>query len=308
MNQWGKQGLPFLFIIDFPKENGVAYPLSELPEDIRFSIRASSSSEAPSPLFKKHPISLKDYRISFDKAQKALQQGSISYLNLTATTAIETPLNLRELYASAHARYKILYKDEFACFSPETFVTIKNNRISAFPIKGTLQATSAHRIEELLKNPKEIEEHQQAVQLVQRDLEKIAEKVYVKRFRYVEKIKTHQGVLWQTVSEIVGQLPAGFQAHLGDIFNQITPAGSICGNPREASLKLLHQIELHQRKFYTGIFGVFDGRNLDSAVLIRFFEKTPHGLVYKSGGGITAQSKIEKEYQELISKIYVPTA
>ncbi len=61
-----------------------------------------------------------------------------------------------------------------------------------------------------------------------------------------------------------------------------------------------------KRKFYTGICGIFDGKTFDSGVMIRFIEKTPNGLVYKSGGGITARSIAENEYQEMIQKIYVP--
>ena len=40
--------------------------------------------------------------------------------------------------------------------------------------------------------------------------------------------------------------------------------------------------------------------------MIRYIEKTEDGLIYKSGGGITAQSHVEEEYQELIDKIYIP--
>ncbi len=60
------------------------------------------------------------------------------------------------------------------------------------------------------------------------------------------------------------------------------------------------------RGFYSGICGVFDGKTFDSGVMIRFIENTPSGLIFKSGGGITANSIAEKEYQEMIQKIYVP--
>ena len=40
--------------------------------------------------------------------------------------------------------------------------------------------------------------------------------------------------------------------------------------------------------------------------MIRFIEQTSNGLVFKSGGGITSNSIAEKEYQEMIQKIYVP--
>ena len=35
-------------------------------------------------------------------------------------------------------------------------------------------------------------------------------------------------------------------------------------------------------------------------------EQTNDGLMYKSGGGITAKSNLDEEYQELMDKIYIP--
>jgi len=40
--------------------------------------------------------------------------------------------------------------------------------------------------------------------------------------------------------------------------------------------------------------------------MIRYIENDKGKLLYKSGGGITFMSDPEKEYNELISKIYVP--
>jgi para-aminobenzoate synthetase component 1 len=40
--------------------------------------------------------------------------------------------------------------------------------------------------------------------------------------------------------------------------------------------------------------------------MIRFIEHNDEGYVYRSGGGITYLSDAEKEYNELIKKIYVP--
>ena len=52
--------------------------------------------------------------------------------------------------------------------------------------------------------------------------------------------------------------------------------------------------------------GYFDGKDFDSAVLIRYIENNKGSLAYRSGGGITFMSDPEKEYQELIDKIYIP--
>jgi para-aminobenzoate synthetase component 1 len=52
--------------------------------------------------------------------------------------------------------------------------------------------------------------------------------------------------------------------------------------------------------------GEFDGQNLDSGVMIRFIERKSGQLIFKSGGGITVFSELEKEYIELIQKVYLP--
>ena len=84
------------------------------------------------------------------------------------------------------------------------------------------------------------------------------------------------------------------------------PAGSICGAPKEKTVAIIQEVEQEERGYYTGIFGYFDGENLDSAVNIRYLEKKEGQLRYRSGGGITFLSDLESEYNELIEKIYVP--
>ena len=71
-------------------------------------------------------------------------------------------------------------------------------------------------------------------------------------------------------------------------------------------MKIIEEAEGYDRGFYTGIFGWFDGKNLDAGVMIRYIEQQADQLVFKSGGGITSQSELEKEYEELIQKVYVP--
>jgi Anthranilate/para-aminobenzoate synthases component I len=84
------------------------------------------------------------------------------------------------------------------------------------------------------------------------------------------------------------------------------PAGSITGAPKIKTTQIILDAENYDRGYYSGVFGVFDGCNLDSAVMIRFIEETERGLVFKSGGGITAKSNLDDEYNEMKAKVYVP--
>ena len=110
----------------------------------------------------------------------------------------------------------------------------------------------------------------------------------------------------QVSSQITGDLKPGFETRLGDLLLSLLPAGSVTGAPKKRTVEILKEAEPEARGFYTGVFGIFDGKNLDSSVMIRFIEQTPEGMIFRSGGGLTFDSKAEEEYEEMKEKVYVP--
>lgn len=306
MNELGSERVPFLFVIDFLKKNGKVIPLDELTDEIQFQID-KKSPEFPSKVeLKKQPISFEAYQQQFDFVHQNLQYGNSFLTNLTCETPIKINLNLEEIYHFSKAKYKFLWKERFVCFSPETFVKIRSGKIFSYPMKGTIDASIENAEEKILSDKKEMAEHFTIVDLIRNDLSRVARKVSVPKFRYIDRIQTNEKTLLQVSSEISGELPEDFHRNLGKIFDELLPAGSICGAPKEKTVEIICEAESHKRGFYTGVFGVFDGENLDSAVMIRFIEKQGEDLVFKSGGGITHQSKAIDEYNEMIQKVYVP--
>ena len=142
--------------------------------------------------------------------------------------------------------------------------------------------------------------------LLRNDLSMVADNVQVKEFQRIDYIKTKQKNLLAMSSEIEGEIKPEYQNKIGTILQKLLPAGSILGAPKPKTLEIVLEAELYQRGFYTGIAGYFDGENLDSCVMIRFIEKENERLFFKSGGGITHQSDLASEYEEMKNKIYVP--
>ena len=200
-----------------------------------------------------------------------------------------------------------MYKDQFVLFSPECFVRISQGTISSFPMKGTIDASIEDASRLLLSDEKEKAEHATIVDLIRNDLSMVADHVSVERYRYLEEIVTHEKTLLQVSSCIKGELPTDYLSNLGTIVTSLLPAGSISGAPKASTTKIIRETEDYKRGYYTGVFGIFDGKELDSAVMIRFIENINGRLIYKSGGGITMNSDAEKEYGELIDKVYVAT-
>jgi len=307
INRLAAGRIPFLFIIDYKAEHGYVIKQDELDNEfVRFEIESASKPIDMTINWSVKPISLQSYQPKFEFVVDQLHKGNSFLTNLTQPTEVQTNLSLFDLFQFGTAKYKLWLKNHFVVLSPETFVRIQGRTISSFPMKGTIDASIENAAEMILNDPKEKAEHATIVDLIRNDLSLVAENVDVKRYRYIEKLTTNRQDLLQVSSEISGQLPENFYSRLGDILFALLPAGSITGAPKPKTMEIIDQAEGYERGFYTGICGCFDGENLDSAVMIRFIEQEGGQLIFKSGGGITSQSDLNKEYEELIQKVYVP--
>jgi para-aminobenzoate synthetase component 1 len=310
MNRAGEKGVPFLFVIDFAGNDAIFCGLDECDDSVFFSIPGynhlpKENAKAGPFTFNKLPVSFSRYKEGFDVVKSGIRRGDSFLVNLTFPTRIETDLALKDIFLRSRAPYRLCVPGRFVCFSPECFVKIEGDRISSFPMKGTIDASLPDAKNQILNDPKEQAEHYTIVDLIRNDLSRVASQVEVTRFRYIDRVETNGKTLLQVSSEVTGMLPRDWHSGLGDILYSMLPAGSVSGAPKDSTLELIRRAEVDNRGFYTGIFGVFDGRNLDSAVIIRYMEENSGDLLFRSGGGITALSDAESEYQELIDKVYV---
>ena len=310
ITQLGRDREPFLFIISYDKEDIFAQPLENLDNDILYKLNSHRNYKREKIdreyYLNSSLVEFKEYKNSFDKIIEQIKSGNTYLLNLTFRTQIETNLSLEEIFKYSRAKYKLYFKDKFVCFSPESFIDIVDNRISTYPMKGTIDASIDNSEEKILSDPKEMAEHIMIVDLMRNDLGIIGDSVKVKKFRYIDKIRAGDKELLQVSSHIEAELSTEWRDNIGDILDKLTPAGSITGTPKRRTIDIIGSVENYSRGFYTGVFGIFDGNSLFSSVMIRFIEKENKSLIYKSGGGITIDSDAMSEYKELIDKVYLP--
>jgi len=102
-----------------------------------------------------------------------------------------------------------------------------------------------------------------------------------------------------------------------DLLRGAFPGGSITGAPKLRSMQIIESLEPHQRGVYCGAIGYigFDG-NMDTNIAIRtavFVQSSANALGNESdlahgeisfyaGGGLVADSTLEKEYAETLDK------
>ncbi len=317
MDQLAAEGIPFLFVLDFDLQQPLIIPLDQVEDaGIHYYIKHPDSIAPKSPegdlnaaSYTTHAraIPFESYQIGFNKVMHAIQAGDTYLLNLCFATKVEGIPSIEEVFEHASAPFKLLMPGKFVLFSPEQFVSIADGMIRTYPMKGTIDASIPDAETVLLADVKEQEEHATVVDLLRNDLSIVSRKVTVEQYRYITKITTPAKSLLQCSSAISGILEDEYVNKPGSIMHALLPAGSVTGAPKKKTVELIKAIEPEPRGYYTGVFGVFDGKNLDSAVMIRMIEERTDGFYYRSGGGITYRSVAEQEYQEVLDKVYVPS-
>ena len=374
INQLASQDEPFLFIINYQGDKAFIRLLSDInPEECLFDFEGRGNlshvwketlkeeiseketwkketwkketwkEEISETTWQIEPPLYEDYERSFNIVKSNIMAGNSYLTNLTCRVPVSCNLSLEDIFHRAKGKYKLLLRRKrnltpFVCFSPETFVRIKGGRIYSYPMKGTLDASLPNAEKQLMEDQKEAAEHATIVDLIRNDLSRVAENVRVDKYRYIDVLHTNKGDILQTSSEISGRLPEDYPHHLGEILDAQLPAGSITGAPKDKTMQIIQEAEGYDRGFYTGIMGIYDHGELNSAVMIRFIEeetspvdfetdgeknfKASEGkgdeasegkrdeasrkLYFKAGGGITSKSDCRKEYEEVIQKIYLP--
>jgi len=306
LNEYGKKRKPLFFAVDFEMKNwifeddNVQFQLEDFKNYKKNKIYEKSN------ITNRLHVSFKDYQNALLKAKEEIKKGNTYLLNLTFETRLKGSIDLENIFYNSKAPFKLHVKDKFVCFSPERFVQIKDNQISTYPMKGTIEASIPHAMEKILANQKEMSEHTMAVDLLRNDLGMVGKNVKVEKFRYIDKINAGKKELLQISSKITADLDKNWHDNLGDIIKKMLPAGSITGTPKKKTVEIIKEIENYERGYFTGVFGYYDGKSFDSAVMIRFIEEQGQNYIYKSGGGITIDSNAEEEYQEMKDKVYVP--
>lgn len=205
MNELGSKQQPFLFFVDYKQQqtyiekiedvnsDEVLYHFNEVTNE-NDTLQDQNKSEIISEMqWQVFPEDFDQYKQSFDVVEKNILKGNSFLVNLTCSTPIATSLSLRDIYYISKAKYKLWVKDLFVVFSPEIFVRIKGNKISSYPMKGTIDATLPNAEQLLMDDIKESAEHATITDLIRNDLSMISEDVRVAKYRYITDLKQIEG-------------------------------------------------------------------------------------------------------------------
>ncbi|MEV6623069.1 aminodeoxychorismate synthase component I [Amycolatopsis sp. NPDC051106] len=187
-------------------------------------------------------------------------------------------------------------------FSPELFLARHGRSVRSTPIKGTLPRRGPRddgNAALLRRSAKDVAENVMITDLVRNDLGRVCEVGSV-TVPSLLRVRPAPGV-WHLDSTVTGVLrPSVSDAELLDA---TFPPGSVTGAPKIRALDLIAELEPCGRGVYTGAIGlVSPAAGLELNVAIRTFEISAGRIELGVGGGITADSDPEAEWQECLHK------
>ena len=175
--------------------------------------------------------------------------------------------------------------------SPERFLTVKDLKAyttalaATRPFEGALPEISEW-------NKKEREEQQMVTDYIL----KILEEKEIQSIECDGPQSMRAGNLIHLKTDILFSIPP--DTDILSLIDVLHPTPAVCGLPREDALRMIDSLEPHDREYYAGYLGPVSMDNFELYVnlrCMRWIEGKPSLFV---GGGITAASVPEQEWEE----------
>ena len=255
----------------------------------------------------------REYRNAVDRVIEYVLAGDIFQANLAqrfSTPFSGDPLSLfRRLTVRAPAPMSAYLSRGgvvVASASPERFIQVDaaSGAVETRPIKGTRRRDADPRRDaglaaELAASIKDRAENVMIVDLMRNDLSRVCVPGSVK-VPSLCALESHRTV-HHLVSTVTGTLRADHDAL--DLIAATFPGGSITGAPKLRAMEIIAELEPVARGVYSGAIGWIglDG-SIDMNIAIRTVTVAGGAATFHAGGGITALSVAEDEYQESLDK------
>lgn len=294
-------------------ENSLKKAEKELQEMEALLTRGEKQSFQPLRLQSElcHQFSREKYCEMVEKAKHYIREGDIFQVVLSNPARARAQGNLFDTYRVLRTEnpspYMFYFSSddiEIAGASPETLVKLQEGKLSTFPLAGTRKrgktlSEDKALEQELLKDEKELAEHNMLVDLGRNDIGKISRigTVKVEKYLSVERF-SHVMHLGSTVT---GEIREDRDAV--DAVEAVLPAGTLSGAPKFRACQIIEELEKSRRGIYGGAVGYLDfAGNMDVCIAIRLVYKKNGEICIRSGAGIVADSDPDKEFQECTNK------
>lgn len=296
--------------------NGITREAAKLLDEMESRINGKpvymqKESDTEYPIEVRPNFAKDEYKQAVDRMIRYIIEGDIYITNMTQQLTVKSdkvPLDvfydLRENNPSPFGGYFDYGDFQIVCASPERFLKMQKGHVNTRPIKGTRKRGETPEEDmfmrtELENSEKDKSELLMIVDLERNDLNRVCRpgSVKVTELFSVEEYAT----VFHLVSDIEGDLEES--KNVMDLLEAAFPGGSITGAPKYRAMEIIDELENNKRNLYTGSIGylTLDG-GCDFNIVIRTALYKDGKYYLGVGGGITAESDLEFEYEETLQK------
>lgn len=296
--------------------NGITGEAAKLMDEMETRINGKpvymqKESDTEYPIEVQPNFAKDEYKQAVDRMIRYIIEGDIYIVNMTQQLTVKSdkvPLDvfydLRENNPSPFGGYFDYGDFQIVCASPERFLKMQKGHVNTRPIKGTRKRGETPEEDMLMRTELENSEKDKSellmiVDLERNDLNRVCNpgSVKVTELFTVEEYAT----VFHLVSDIEGDLEES--KNVMDLLEAAFPGGSITGAPKYRAMEIIDEMENNKRNLYTGSIGylTLDG-DCDFNIVIRTALHKDGKYYLGVGGGITAESDLEFEYEETLQK------
>lgn len=254
-------------------------------EEISFSAYARQLAEIKQAINKK-------------TISKAVLSRFINTKKIKLSDAVDGFFALEKEYD--HAMVSLIFVPETGAWlgaSPEVLLLKVNQKIQTYALAGT-QKRDERELTEYVWGSKEVEEQEIVCRYIRKNLENNE----ILNYKETIPLNSFAANLVHLRSVFTFELPKTekFQKLLADFH----PTPAVCGMPKKEALEVIRNTEKYNRRYYSGFLGPV---NIDNGTIALYVNLRCMNLLddYSNiyvGGGITADSETEKEWDETIQK------
>lgn len=257
-----------------------------------------NSIETPDYLKEKH-IALVQKGIDFIKNKKAekivlSRKESLEFENLNAISTFK-----KMLKSYKNAFVYLWFHPEVGLWmgaTPERLLAVEKGNFKTMALAGTQKYKGTTNV---VWQNKEKQEQQYVTEFILENLKETVESLDV-----TEPFTIQAGNLVHLRTDISGKLKS--DNTLEKIINTLHPTPAVCGLPKDIAFKFILRHEGYSRDYYSGYLGelnIYESTNL--FVNLRCMQLKNNLASIYVGGGITADSILENEWEETVAKAEV---
>lgn len=300
------------YVNDYSEEGFVFAPFDStepailIPNDASFSAEVviDLSFESNNDKPQDESDGAKNKHISFvGKTRDYIEISDVSKIVIARAKEIQSDsfdafeLFKKLVYKYKHATCYIWFHPKVGLWmgaTPETLLEIKDNQFKTMSLAGTQRFVNTT---DVVWGGKEIEEQHLVTDYVLSNL-----KSATSNLESSETYTVKAGGLLHLRTDIFGEVSKN--NGVASLIKVLHPTPAVCGFPREESKAYILKNENFKRSYYTGFLGELNIENKTSLyVNLRCLEKIDDNSIrLYVGGGITAKSNPEKEWEETVAK------